>query len=103
MEMSKDIRDVLKPTVTTDMVHVFINSLLNLQRVQRGIDKSKPWKERTVLKILERKENSTISFCPGVLNPVDLPSRGCDLEDLTNHFKFWLEGQKCILKGRNQA
>ena len=102
MEMSEYLRHALKPRITTDMVHVFTDSLLNLQRVQRGIGKSKPWEERRVLKILERKGNSTISFCPGVLNPADLPSRGCDLEDLTNRFKFWSEGPEFLTLPKSQ-
>ena len=97
VQMSEYIRNALKPAVTSDMVHIFTDSLLNLQRVQRGIGKSKPWEERRILKILERKENSTISFCPGVLNPADLPSRGCNLADLTERFKFWSEGPEFLL------
>ena len=102
VQMSEYIRNALKPTVTSEMVHIFTDSLLNLQRVQRGIGKSKPWEERRVRKIIERKENSTISFCPGVLNPADLPSRGCDLEDLTNRFKFWSEGPEFLRLPKEQ-
>ena len=102
MEMSEYIRNALKPAVTSDMVHVFTDSLLNLQRVQRGLGKSKPWEERRVRKILERKDKSTISFCPGVLNPADLPSRGCNLEDLTNRFEFWSQGPEFLRLPKDQ-
>ena len=102
VQMSEYIRNALKPAVTSEMVHIFTDSLLNLQRVQRGIGKSKPWEERRVLKILERKENSKISFCPGVLNPADLPSRGCDLADLTNRFEFWSEGPEFLKLPKDQ-
>ena len=102
VHMSEYIRNALKPSVTTDMVHIFTDSLLNLQRVQRGKGKCKPWEERRVLKILERKGNSTISFCPGVLNPADLPSRGCDMDDLTNRFKFWSEGPEFLCAPKEQ-
>ena len=45
---------------------------------------------KRILKILENKGNSKISFCPGVCNPSDLPSRGCEVEELTKRFDFWL-------------
>ena len=102
VQMSEYIRDALKPAVTSNMVHIFTDSLLNLQRVQRGIGKSKPWEERRILKILERKGDSSISFCPGVLNPADLPSRGCNLEDLKNRFLFWSEGPEFLKLPRSQ-
>ena len=100
--MSEYIQNALKPNLPTSKIHVFTDSLLNLQRVQRGIGKSKPWEERRVLKILERKGDSTISFCPGVLNPADLPSRGCDMADLKNRFEFWSQGPEFLTLPRSQ-
>ena len=71
VKMSEYIRNALKPAVTTKQVHIFIDSLLNLQRVQRGKGKCKPWEEKRVENILDNKGESSISFSPGVLNPAD--------------------------------
>ena len=43
INMSIYIRNALKPNVPTSKVHIFTDSLLNLQRVQRGLGKCKPW------------------------------------------------------------
>ena len=53
INMSIYIRNALKPNVPTSKVHIFTDSLLNLQRVQRGFGKSKPWEEKRVQLILE--------------------------------------------------
>ena len=102
MYMSEYLQNALKPSLPTEKIHIFTDSLLNLQRVQRGVGKSKPWEERRVLKILERRGNSTISFCPGVLNPADLPSRGCNMADLKNRFEFWSQGPEFLKLPKDQ-
>ena len=102
VKMSEYIRNTLKPAVTTKQVHIFTDSLLNLQRVQRGKGKCKPWEEKRVENILDNKGESSISFCPGVLNPADLPSRGCNLDELTDRLKFWKEGPEFLLKDQSE-
>ena len=102
INMSAYIRNALKPLVTTDMVHIFTDSLLNLQRVQRGKGKCKPWEERRVGHILDNKEDSTISLCPGVQNPADLPSRGCCLDDLIERLQFWKEGPEFLKQNKSE-
>ena len=48
INMSIYIRNALKPNVPSGKVHIFTDSLLNLQRVQRGLGKCKPWEEKRV-------------------------------------------------------
>ena len=102
MYMSEYIQNALKSNLSSSKIHIFTDSLLNLQRIQRGVGKSKPWEERRILKILERKGDSTISFCPGVLNPADLPSRGCTLADLKSRFEFWSKGPEFLKLPKEQ-
>ena len=90
--MSHYLQDALAPALTSKNVHIFIDSLLNLQRIQRGKGKCKPWEERRVCKILDGKGESKVSFCPGVLNPSDLPSRGCTIDELLERLDFWKHG-----------
>ena len=90
--MSHYLQDALAPALTSKNVHIFTDSLLNLQRIQRGKGKCKPWEERRVCKILDGKGESTVSFCPGVLNPSDLPSRGCTIDELLERLDFWKHG-----------
>ena len=88
INMSIYIRNALKPNVPSEKVHIFTDSLLNLQRVQRGLGKCKPWVEKRVQLILENRGESSISFCPGELNPADLLSRGCSLSKLFEKTSF---------------
>jgi hypothetical protein len=80
----------------------FTDSLLNLQRVQRGLGHCNVWEERRLTKILASLHESTVRFCPGVLNPADLPSRGCTLEELIDRFEFWTKGPEFLLKPSSQ-
>ena len=90
--MSDYIRKALGSILITRNVHIFTDSLLNLQRIQRGKGKCKPWEERRVCKVLDEKEEATVRFCPGVQNPSDLPSRGCTMSELIERLDFWREG-----------
>ena len=51
-----------------------------------------PWEEKRVQLILEKRGESSISFCPGELNPANLPSRGCSLSELFEKLPFWKQG-----------
>ena len=86
------LREAYNPHLTSDKVFIFTDSLLNLQRIQRGKGKCKPFEERRVCKVLDGKGQATVRFCPGVENPSDLPSRGCNLTELQDRMKFWKEG-----------
>ena len=90
--MSDYLLKALDPILTRDKIHIFTDSLLNLQRIQRGKGKCKPWEERRVCKILDGKGESTIAFCPGIINPSDLPSRGCTMDELIERLDFWKYG-----------
>ena len=86
------LREAYNPLLTSDKVFIFTDSLLNLQRIQRGKGKCKPFEERRVCKVLDGKGQATVRFCPGVENPSDLPSRGCNLTELQDRMEFWKEG-----------
>ena len=86
------LREAYNPLLTSDKVVIFTDSLLNLQRIQRGKGKCKPFEERRVCKVLDGKGQAVIRFCPGVENPSDLPSRGCTLTELQDRMQFWKEG-----------
>ena len=58
INMSIYIRNALKPNVPSEKVHIFTDSLLNLQRVQRELGKCKPWEEKRVQLILENRGES---------------------------------------------
>ena len=94
--MSDYLQKALGPALTSENIHIFTDSLLNLQRIQRGKGKCKPWEERRVCKILDGKGESKISFCPGVLNPSDLPSRGCTMDELIERLEFWKHGPEFL-------
>ena len=94
--MSHYLQDALAPTLTSKNMHIFTDSLLNLQCIQRGKGKCKPWEEQRVCKILDRKGESMIGFCPGVLNPSNLPSRGCTMDELLERLDFWKYGPKFL-------
>ena len=102
INMSEYIRNTLKSEAASNQVHIFTDSLLNLQRLQRGKGKCNPWEERRVCKILDNLAGGKVSFCPGVLNPADLPSRGCNLDELTERLKFWKEGPDFLLKDQSE-
>ena len=90
--MSDYLLNALSPSLERKNIHIFTDSLLNLQRIQRGKDKCKPWEERRVCKILDGKGDSSIAFCPGIINPSDLPSRGCTMDELIERLDFWKYG-----------
>ena len=94
--MSDYLQNSLGPVLTSKNVHIFTDSLLNLQRIQRGKGKCKPWEERRVCKILDGKGESTIAFCPGIINPSDLPSRGCTMDELIERLDFWKHGPEFL-------
>jgi hypothetical protein len=70
----------------------FTDSLLNLQRLQKGPDNLRPWEARRFRRMIENLKDSTFRFCPGNENPADLPSRGCDLLELKERLEFWTHG-----------
>ena len=92
VSMMDYLREAYNPHLTSDKVFIFTDSLLNLQRIQRGKGKCKPFEERRVCKVLDGKGEATVRFCPGVENPSDLPSRGCNLAELQERMDFWKEG-----------
>ena len=96
--LHKAYKDLAMPTNTV----YFTDSLLNLQRVQRGLGFCNVWEERRIKQILENSKESSIRFCPGVLNPADLPSRGCSLKELIAQFQFWTNGPEFLLKPKQQ-
>ena len=100
--MSDYLIKALEPSLSRKNIHIFTDSLLNLQRIQRGKDKCKPWEERRVCKIIDGKGESTISFCPGVINPSDLPSRGCTMDELIERLDFWKHGPEFLKLPKNE-
>ena len=94
------LREAYNPHLSCDKVVIFTDSLLNLQRIQRGKGKCKPFEERRVCKVLDGKGQAEVRFCPGVENPSDLPSRGCNLSELQDHMQFWKEGRHLRLANR---
>ena len=100
--MSHYLQKAFEPSLTSDKVHIFTDSLLNLQRIQRGKGKCKPWEERRVCKVLDEKGESTVNFCPGVMNPSDLPSRGCTMDELIERLDFWTHGPDFLIKPRSE-
>jgi hypothetical protein len=102
INMSTYIQNALRPNVVTGDVHIFTDSLLNLQRIQRGKGHCKVWEERRVCQVLDNKGDTKIHFCPGKLNPADLPSRGCHLPELVEQLSFWKEGPDFLLLNEDE-
>ena len=100
VSMGNYIQNALFAVTSANTVY-FTDSLLNLQRIQRGKAKCKPWEERRVEKVLDTKGESEVRFCPGVLNPSDLPSRGCTMTDLLERNDFWQKGPEFLLKDKS--
>ena len=98
--MGNYIQNALKPEVNSRNTVYLTDSLLNLQRIQRGKGKCKPWEERRVCNIIDNKGESNVRFCPGVLNPADLPSRGCDIHELLERLTFWNQGPSFLVENQ---
>lgn len=94
------LKNAYKNCVEPDQFMYFTDSLLNLQRVQRGKGQCKVWEERRKQKILMNTPASNVNFCPGKLNPADLPSRGCSLEELQTKAALWGQGPDFLTKRR---
>ena len=60
----------------------------------------KPYVHHRVSKIRELTNESNWNFCPGELNPADLPSRGCGGERLAQNQTWW-NGHKFLKLARD--
>jgi hypothetical protein len=87
--------------ISSKQIVYFTDSLLNLQRIQRGKGHCKIWEERRITYILDNLLLSEYRFCPGTLNPADLPSRGCDLSELQAQQEFWFHGPKFLTQNKS--
>ncbi|XP_059094432.1 uncharacterized protein LOC131889364 [Tigriopus californicus] len=96
------LQNAFNREINQKQIVYFTDSLLNLQRTQRGKGHCKVWEERRIEKILEKTQTSEIRFCPGKLNPADLPSRGCSLMELKDKFDFWSKGPDFLTKPRKE-
>ncbi|XP_065051274.1 uncharacterized protein LOC135680947 [Rhopilema esculentum] len=95
-ELMDTIRTVLLEELDPAKITSFywVDSLVALCWIKN----SKPWKQfvrNRVHKILELTDRSEWKFCPGVLNPADLPSRGLCGKDLSRNV-FWFEGPEFL-------
>ena len=88
--------------VKSERIIMFSDSLLNLQRYQRGLGHCRPWEERRLIEIFKIIDKSEIRFCPGIKNPADMPSRGCEAKEFTEKLQFWKEGADFLVKPKNQ-
>lgn len=96
------LKDAYNDQIGTKDIVYFTDSLLNLQRVQRGKGHCKVWEERRIEKILDNTQDSEIRFCPGVKNPADLPSRGCTLTELIEKQTLWTKGPDFLTKSKEE-
>ncbi|KAL9954863.1 hypothetical protein ACROYT_G042448 [Oculina patagonica] len=60
----------------------------------------KPYVQHRVSKIRELSNEANWNFCPGELNPADLPSRGCGGEQLAQNQTWW-NGPKFLRLSRD--
>ncbi|XP_078364115.1 uncharacterized protein LOC144648427 [Oculina patagonica] len=60
----------------------------------------KPYVQHRVSKIRELSNEANWNFCPGELNPADLPSRGCGGEQLAQNQSWW-NGPKFLRLSRD--
>jgi len=79
-------------------IYYLCDSLLNLQRLQRDIEKSLRWEYNRLEFIKSNLEGGTFGFVPGKENPADLPSRGCELPELLARKDFWTYGPDFLKK-----
>lgn len=92
------LQNAYRNQIKSKHVFYFTDSLLNLQRIQRGKGHCKMWAEKRVCKIIDNLQASQVRFCPGNLNPADLPSRGCMLTELIDKDVLWIEGPGFLTK-----
>ena len=92
VNMSTYIQEALGAQISPEKIHIFTDSLLNLQRLQRGKGQCPVFEERRLCQILDNFEVERVHFCPGIQNPADLPSRGCKMGELLERLPFWKEG-----------
>ena len=85
-----------------DRIYYRTDSLLNLQRLQRGPGKSLKWEYNRLAYITANLAGGHFGFVPGKLNPADLPSRGCSLEELIKVKDFWIHGPEFIVKPKEE-
>ena len=66
--MMDHLREAYNPHLTSNKVFIFTDSLFNLQRIQRGMGKCKPFEEHRVCKVLDGKGEATVCLCPGAIS-----------------------------------
>ncbi|XP_059096798.1 uncharacterized protein LOC131891288 [Tigriopus californicus] len=94
VNVGRYLQNAYKSLINNEQLEYFTDSLLNLQRIQRGTGQCKVWEDRRIRKILDGAPIEKFHFCPGKMNPADLPSRGCTLQELQSQFKFWDQGSQ---------
>lgn len=98
VNVGKYLTNAFQPYVCNKDIVYFTDSLLNLQRVQRGKGHCKQWEERRVLQILDNLSDAELRFCPGILNPADLPSRGLSMDEFLEKLDFWKSGPTFLVQ-----
>ena len=81
-------------------IDYFTDSLITLWRIRNGEQGYKIWVANRVKEILERSSADSWYYVPGQLNPADVASRSCGVEDLINNTLWW-SGPNFILKDRS--
>ena len=95
--------ELLGATILARLVHTINNALslpahaeifywVDSMSVLCWIRNTRPWKQYVqtrVQEILSVSERSQWNFCPGNINPADLPSRGMKAEDLKESTLWW--------------
>ncbi len=79
----------------------FTDSLISYYRIRRGHMHYKTWVSNRVKEITETSGADNFRFIPGAINPSDLGSRGCSMEELKANL-LWFNGPKFILEPEDQ-
>ena len=82
------IRSVLESLAFKFDVYYWVDSFTTLCWIKNN----KPWRQYVQHRVNEIRRLSAKEkwrFCPGELNPADIPSRGCAVKELVNNKSWW--------------
>jgi hypothetical protein len=81
-------------------IFCWVDSMTTLHWIRND----RPWKQYVQHRVNEIRNLSSVNvwrFCPGSLNPADLPSRGISAQELSNE-SLWFNGPDFLSKGEDE-
>ena len=87
-QLVNSTQQTLQPVLQIEGTFLWIDSFTALCWIKNA-KAWKPYVQHRVSKIRELTNKASWNFCPGELNPADVPSRGCGGEQLARNQTWW--------------